>query len=293
MTKSKALLKVFVIFFFGMFGVHKFAERKIGLGILYLCTFGIFGIGWVYDLFVAIYKCIKVFSSLSTNNQAQSSDNSDLRKILAQTPKSVLIIWIIWTVYFIGDISSVLDQLNFFQAVVIYLFGVLLFCGMAWGISIIVRKIICPSSPEPVHHSILDKLPTVPGPIAEDALSKNEVGKDYDNMDGHAFEYFCADILSKNGYQNVEVTRGSGDQGIDVLAERDGIKYGIQCKCYSSDIGNKAVQEAFAGKTYYGCHVAVVLTNRYFTKSARELSDSNKVLLWDRDKLNELIEGAS
>lgn len=111
----------------------------------------------------------------------------------------------------------------------------------------------------------------------------------YDSMDGHQFEYFCAEVLSKNGYQNVEVTKGSGDQGIDVLAEKDGIKYAVQCKCYSSDIGNKAVQEAFSGKTFYNCHVAVVLTNRYFTTSAKELAEKNSVLLWDRDKLNFFI----
>lgn len=111
----------------------------------------------------------------------------------------------------------------------------------------------------------------------------------YDSMDGHQFEYFCAEVLSKNGYENVEVTKGSGDQGIDVLAEKDGIKYAVQCKCYSSDVGNKAVQEAFSGKTFYNCHVAVVFTNRYFTASAKELAKKNGVLLWDRDKLNSFI----
>lgn len=87
----------------------------------------------------------------------------------------------------------------------------------------------------------------------------------------------------------VEVTKGSGDQGIDILAFKDGIKYGIQCKCYSSNIGNKAVQEAFAGKTFYGCHVAAVLTNQYFTKSAQELAEKNGVLLWDRDRFEKFI----
>lgn len=74
------------------------------------------------------------------------------------------------------------------------------------------------------------------------------------------------------------------------MAYKDGIKYGIQCKCYSSDIGNKAVQEAFAGRTFYNCHVAVVLTNQHFTKSAKELAKSNQVLLWDREKLEDLIK---
>lgn len=125
------------------------------------------------------------------------------------------------------------------------------------------------------------------------AVSPWDVKDDVNHMDGYAFEYYCAALLIQNGYDNVEVTKGSGDQGIDILAYKDGIKYGIQCKCYSSDVGNKAVQEAFAGKTFYNCHVAVVLTNQHFTKSAKELAKSNQVLLWDREKLDDLIKTKS
>lgn len=116
--------------------------------------------------------------------------------------------------------------------------------------------------------------------------------RDFDLMEGHEFEYFCAELLKKNGYQNVSVTQGSGDQGIDIIAYKDGIKYGVQCKCYSSDIGNKAVQEAFAGKAYYECHVGVVLTNQYFTRAAIDLAQKNGIVLWDRNKLLELISNA-
>lgn len=112
----------------------------------------------------------------------------------------------------------------------------------------------------------------------------------YDYMEGHDFEYYCANILEKNGFNDVEVTPGSGDNGIDIIAYKDYVKYGIQCKCYSSDIGVKAVQEVFAGAKYYDCHVPVVLTNRYFTRQAKELAQKTNVLLWDRDKLNEMIK---
>ena len=113
-----------------------------------------------------------------------------------------------------------------------------------------------------------------------------------DSMDGHDFEEYCASILIKNGFEDVTVTSGSGDQGIDIIAYKDEIKYGIQCKCYSSDVGNKAVQEAYAGMKYYDCHVGVVLTNRYFTKAARELAKHNGIILWNRDKLIKLISQA-
>ncbi len=36
--------------FLGFFGAHKFYEGKTGMGILYLFTMGLFGIGWIIDI---------------------------------------------------------------------------------------------------------------------------------------------------------------------------------------------------------------------------------------------------
>lgn len=105
---------------------------------------------------------------------------------------------------------------------------------------------------------------------------------------GLEFENYCANLLTLNGYQNVTLTKASNDYGIDILAENNGVKYAIQCKFYTSPVGNSAVQEACAGKLYYNCHVAIVLTNSVFTKNAIELANKNNVILWDTDKLNEL-----
>lgn len=113
-----------------------------------------------------------------------------------------------------------------------------------------------------------------------------------DNMNGHAFESYCASILKKIGFTNVSVTPGSGDQGVDVIATKDGVRYAIQCKCYSSNLGNTPIQEVCAGKNMYNCHVGVVMTNRYFTDSAKQLADKNGILLWDRDKLMQMIDDA-
>ncbi len=76
-------------------------------------------------------------------------------------------------------------------------------------------------------------------------------GRALDEMEGHDFEYFCADLLEQNGFIDVEVTKGSGDYGVDVLAEKDGVTYAVQCKRYDGPVGVKAVQEAYAGRDYY------------------------------------------
>lgn len=43
----------FVTLFLGFFGIHKFMAGKVGLGVLYLFTFGLFGIGWLVDVIKA------------------------------------------------------------------------------------------------------------------------------------------------------------------------------------------------------------------------------------------------
>lgn len=123
---------------------------------------------------------------------------------------------------------------------------------------------------------------------------KKEFGVDsidrIDSMEGIEFEKFIKKLLEKHGYKNVKTTPASNDYGIDVLAEKERVKYAFQCKNYSSDVGSKAVQEVYSGKKYYDCHVGVVVTNRFFTRQAIELAKKNDVLLWDRNKLKSMIE---
>ena len=110
-----------------------------------------------------------------------------------------------------------------------------------------------------------------------------------DRMEGHEFEYFCAELLKRCGFEEVKVTRGSGDQGVDILATKEDIRYAIQCKNYSTPLGNKPIQEVYAGKTFYKCHVGVVMTNTTFTKSACELADSVGIILWDKERLDKMM----
>ena len=114
-----------------------------------------------------------------------------------------------------------------------------------------------------------------------------------DHMDGHSFEQYCATVLQKNGFTGVYVTPSSGDHGVDVIAEKEGVRYAIQCKCYSSALGNTPVQEVCAGKSMYNCHVGVVMANNYFTAGAKQLAEKNGILLWDRDKLQQMINSAT
>lgn len=111
-----------------------------------------------------------------------------------------------------------------------------------------------------------------------------------DEMEGHEFEFYCADLLRDRGFSEVEVTSGSRDFGVDILAEKDGVTYAIQCKCYTTPVGVFAVQEVYAGRDYYDCMVGVVLTNQYFTEPAVDMAKKLQILLWDRGYLESMME---
>lgn len=114
--------------------------------------------------------------------------------------------------------------------------------------------------------------------------------KQLDKMDGHQFEYACADILKANGYKHVKVTRGSGDFGVDIIAEKDKVRYAIQCKRYNHKLDNTPIQEVVGGLAYYQCDKGAVMTNQYFTEPAKQLAQVNDIELLDRDTLSHMVD---
>ena len=52
-------VKFIITFFFGFLGVHKFMEKKIGVGFLYLFTVGLLCVGWIYDIVISFRDAIK------------------------------------------------------------------------------------------------------------------------------------------------------------------------------------------------------------------------------------------
>jgi len=108
----------------------------------------------------------------------------------------------------------------------------------------------------------------------------------FPGMDPIAYEHFCAERLRLAGW-DARVTKQSGDQGVDVIAEAAGRRLVVQCKLYSQPVGNSAVQEIAAGRAYEEAHFAAVVTNSGFTTSARELASKLGIALVTHDQIEE------
>jgi restriction system protein len=112
---------------------------------------------------------------------------------------------------------------------------------------------------------------------------------DVDAMNGFAFEDFLAKMFRTLGY-DVEETKRTGDQGADLFVVRFGQKTVIQAKNYADNVGNAAVQQVVAAKNFYNADQAMVVCNRYFTPSAKELAGATGVTLVDRDEFQRYLD---
>ncbi len=101
------------------------------------------------------------------------------------------------------------------------------------------------------------------------------------------YEFRCAKSFEKIGWK-VEVTKASGDQGVDLIVEKNGIRLAVQCKMYEKPVGNAAIQEVAAGRNHYGADSAVVVAPNGFTTAARQLAESNRVTLIHHDEIERL-----
>jgi len=100
----------------------------------------------------------------------------------------------------------------------------------------------------------------------------------HDDMSPEEFEYYCAAVLREIKW-NARVTQASGDQGVDIVAEKGGMRIVIQCKKYSKPVGNRAVQEIVAAIAHEDAQRGVVVTTSDYTPAAQRLAASNQVLL--------------
>jgi len=106
-----------------------------------------------------------------------------------------------------------------------------------------------------------------------------------DKMTGLEFEICVSKLLRAQGYKNVRLTE-KYDYGVDIIAEKDGIKWGIQIKRYSDLVKADAVRQVVTALKIYNCDRSMVITNSVFSQTAKELARINDCVLIDRETLS-------
>ncbi len=118
-------------------------------------------------------------------------------------------------------------------------------------------------------------------------IESNPLPIDARLLDPAEFERYCAQVLETTGW-SARATKRSGDQGVDVIAQRGSIKAVLQCKRVGTPVGNAAVQEVIAGRVFEGADLAAVVSTAGYTVSAHQLASAADVLLLSPDDLPHL-----
>ncbi len=120
-----------------------------------------------------------------------------------------------------------------------------------------------------------------------DALHRATGQAAVDAMAGVDFEHYVAAVLRGAGF-TVEVTRATGDFGVDLIASRDGVRTAVQCKRQSRAVNGAAIQQVVAGAAVHDCTATMVVTNHSYTRAAAQLAEVHGCVLVDRVRLARL-----
>ena len=126
----------------------------------------------------------------------------------------------------------------------------------------------------------------------EEGLTRESIKKEpqkFSRLSGEDFEKLLYRLFEAMGYKT-EWIGHSGDQGGDLIANKDGERVLIQAKCYRDwSTGNAAVQQVVGAMNHYNCNKTMVITTSHFTSEAVTLAKDNKTELVSKEQLQELL----
>src|SRR6266540_2288494 len=102
------------------------------------------------------------------------------------------------------------------------------------------------------------------------------------------FEEFVANVFRDMGYA-VEITPRSGDQGIDLLMRKDNQLVAVQCKRWSTPIGEPEVLDFYSALIQVEAPLGYMITTSSFTTQAVAFAQGKPVVLLDLDALVDLV----
>ncbi|PKL35952.1 MAG: hypothetical protein CVV44_20785 [Spirochaetae bacterium HGW-Spirochaetae-1] len=129
----------------------------------------------------------------------------------------------------------------------------------------------------------------------QNEIVRKELKEKLHEMDPFVFEYLVGDLLTKIGYENVQVTKSTGDGGIDINANLTvggvtNVKTIIQVKRFKSNIDVKIIRE-LRGSAEVDQRGLVITTSKFAKGAIEESQAPNKmpVSLVDGEKLIDLM----
>lgn len=126
----------------------------------------------------------------------------------------------------------------------------------------------------------------------EERKKSNQTLEGLRRLSPSGFEEYIGDLFEGLGYQRVNIRGGSGDQGVDILAEKDGERVAIQCKRYKGMVGPHAVRDLMGAMGSADAQRGLLITTGVFSIQAEKMVGEAQIEMIDGNKLIEVIAEA-
>ncbi len=116
------------------------------------------------------------------------------------------------------------------------------------------------------------------------------------NMDPYAFERLCQRVLRENGFEDVKITKKSGDGGIDgtgklIIGGLISFNIAFQCKRYKNSVSSSEIRD-FRGSMNSNIEKGIFITTGIFTEEAKKEANSlgkQQIDLVDGEKFIDIL----
>lgn len=131
-----------------------------------------------------------------------------------------------------------------------------------------------------LEQTIKEKKAYLDGELSKFKELEKKYAKYWLNLSGYQFEKEVAKLYEAHGY-DVQVTKGSGDGGIDIFLEKAGRRYGVQCKNHHKAIGPAAIRDLYGAMSHERLDAGIFIASSGYTKGAKEFARNKAITLLD------------
>lgn len=121
--------------------------------------------------------------------------------------------------------------------------------------------------------------------VAEMARRRT-IAKHWMSLSGREFERELGTLFWDAGYY-VQSTPSSGDQGVDLVLEKDGKTTVVQCKSHQNPVGPAVARELYGSLMHFSAPSAILACTGGFTRGVREFVRGKPIVLVSADDLAE------
>ena len=106
------------------------------------------------------------------------------------------------------------------------------------------------------------------------------------------FEEYLTEIFKLLGYEKTTLTPEMNDKGVDILMEKNGKRYAVQCKRYKGIIGSPVIQSFLGAMQHAQVSHGFLVTTSTFSLEAEKMASQHPIELVDATKLAHMIQQA-